>query len=146
MRNCKRELLTALVAKLKLAMPTMTIRTKINDFDISDNSAYPYVYISDLYQLENGPKNYHSYELEVLIQVVYKDQTSLIDLYNSQNSVLGLFEIPESLILTNNFKVQETVLLSSTDTEIKIDTGTLNIGLIRVRYTIEDKGAIVEVD
>lgn len=138
MRNCKREILTALVAELKSAMPDMTVRTKINDFDVSDNSAYPYIYISDLYQLENGPKNYHSYEVEVLIQVVYKDQTSLSDLYDSQNSVLGLFKIPESLILTNNFVVQETVLLNSTDTEIKIDTGTLNIGLIRMRFTIED--------
>lgn len=138
MRNCKKEILTALVSAMKTALTGMTIRTKINDFDMSDNSAYPYIYISDLYQLENGPKNYHGYEIEVLIQIIYKDQTSLNNLYTSQNSVLGLFKIPQSLTLTNNFKVQETVLLSSTDTEIKIDTGTLNIGLIRMRFTIED--------
>lgn len=140
MRNCKSELLTALVAALKTAISGMKVRTKINDFDISDNAAYPYIHISDAYQLENGPKNYHSYELEVLINVVYKDLTDLGALYTAQNSVLGLFNIPESLTLTNNFKVQETVLISSTDTEVKIDTGTLNIGLIRMRFTIEDKG------
>ncbi len=138
MRNCKGELSTALVAALKAAITGMKVRTKLNDFDVSDNTAYPYIHISDVYQNENGPKNYHSYDLEVLINVVYKDITDLGALYTAQNSVLGLFNIPQSLTLTNNFKVQETILVSSTDTEIKTDTGTLNIGLIRIRFTIED--------
>lgn len=143
MRNCKKEILTALIAKLKTAMPTMKVRTKINDFNISDNTAYPYVYVSDLYQTEIGPKNYHAYDVDVLIQIVYKDLTSLGNLYDAQNSVLGLFKIPESLTLTNNFTVQETILLSSTETEIQVDTGTLNIGLIRIKYTVEDKKELV---
>jgi len=138
MRNCKGEVLTALVAAIKAAIPGMKVRIKLNDFDASDNRAYPYIHISDVYQNENGPKNYHSYDLEVLINVVYKDITDLAALYTAQNSVLGLFNIPESLTLTNSFKVQETILVSSTDTEIKTDTGTLNIGLIRIRFTIED--------
>ena len=140
MRNCKKELLTALVASLKTAMPTMIIRTKLNDFDLSDNTAYPYIYISEVYQSQDGPKNWFRYPVECLVQVVYKDVTGLTDLYTSQNSVLGLLTKPETLTLTNNFKVMNTELLSSNDTEIKIDSGTLNIGLIRIRFTIEDKG------
>lgn len=142
MRNCKGELLTALIAALKTAMPTMTVRTKLNDFDTSSNAAYPYIYISDTYQNENGPKNYHAYDVELLIQVVYKDLTDLATLYTSQNSVLGLFNIPKSLTLTNNFEITETVLINSTDSEIKIDTGILNIGLIRMRFSIVDKNDI----
>lgn len=139
MRNCKKELLTALVAKIKTQLPTMTVRTKLNDFDTSDNSAYPYIYIGDVFQSENGAKNFFQYPVEVLIHVVYKDLSSLLALYTSQNAVLGIFTVPECLTLTNDFQVMETTLLSSNDSEIKIDSGTLNIGLIRVNFLILDK-------
>ena len=139
MRNCKKELLTGLVADLKTAMSTMTIRTKLNDFDSSDNSAYPYIYIGNIYQTEVGPKNFYMYEVDLEIQVVYKDQTSLTSLYTTQNSVLGTIDNPKPFTLTNNFEIIETELLNSNDIEIKIDSGTLNIGSIRVKYTIWDK-------
>lgn len=139
MRSCKKEVLTALVTAIKTALPALQVRTKMIDADTSTNAAYPYIYIGDVYQNEIGPKNYHAYDLEALIHVVYKDVTSLSDLYTSQNAVLGLFTVPKSLTLTNNFEVQETILISSNDIEVKIETGTLNIGLIRMRFTIIDK-------
>ena len=139
MRNCKNELLTAFIAKIKTAIPAMTVRTKLNDFDTSDNSAYPYIYIGDVYQTEDGPKNFYRYPVEMLVQIVYKDITDLGDLYTAQNSVLGLLNNPKPFTLTNNFEIIETELLSSNDAEIKIDSGTLNIGLIRIRFNIWDK-------
>lgn len=139
MRNCKKELLTAFIADLKTAMPTMNIRTKLNDFDMSDNSAYPYIYIGDVYQNEDGPKNFYRYPVEMLLQIVYKDQSGLTNLYATQNSVLSTLDNPKPFTLTNNFEIIETELLSSNDTEIKIDSGVLNIGLIRIRFTIWDK-------
>jgi len=139
MRNCKYELLLAFVAALKSALPTMIIRTKLNDFDTSDNSAYPYIYIGEIYQNEDGPKNFYRYPVELLLQVVYKDVSSLVNLYTTQNTVLGLINHPKPFALTNNFEIIETELLSSNDAEIKIDSGTLNIGLIRIRFTIWDK-------
>ena len=139
MRNCKYELLLAFVAALKSALPTMIIRTKLNDFDTSDNLAYPYIYIGEIYQNEDGPKNFYRYPVEMLLQVVYKDVTSLVDLYTTQNTVLGLINHPKPFSLTNNFEIIETELLSSNDAEVKIDSGVLNIGLIRIRFTIWDK-------
>ena len=64
---------------------------------------------------------------------VYKDVSSLVNLYTTQNTVLGLINHPKPFALTNNFEIIETELLSSNDAEIKIDSGTLNIGLIRIR-------------
>lgn len=139
MRNCKTELLTAFIAELKTALPTFTIRTKINDFDTSDDSAYPYIHITEVYQNEDGPKPYYRYPVEMLVQVVYKDITDLGDLYTTQNAVLGTLDNPKPFTLTNDFEIIETELLSSNDTEIQIDSGILNIGLIRVRFTIWDK-------
>jgi len=108
MRNCKKEILTALVSALTTAMPTMIIRTKLNDFDLSDNTAYPYIYLGEVYQTEDGPKNWYRYSVEILIHVVYKDVTSLNDLYTSQNSVLGILNNPKPFTLTNNFEIIET--------------------------------------
>lgn len=138
MKNCKKELLTALVAAIKTALPTMIVRTKLNDFDTSDNTAYPYIYIGDVYQTENGPKPQYFYSVELLIQVVYKDITDLADLYTTQNAVLGIFNNPKPFTLTGNFEIMDNNLINSNDAEVKIDTGTLNIGLIRMNFDIID--------
>lgn len=139
MKNCKSQLLTALVAAIKTALPSFKVRTKLNDFDVSDNSAYPYIYIGDVYQTENGPKDNYFYSVELLIQIVYKDITDLGDLYTTQNAVLGIFNHPKPFSLTGNFEIMENNLINSNDTEVKIDTGTLNIGLIRMNFDILDK-------
>ena len=139
MKSCKKELLTALVAAIKTALPAMTVRTKMIDADTATNAAYPYIYISDVFQTENGPKDQYFYSVELLIQVVYKDVTSLNDLYTTQNAVLGIFNNPKPFSLTGNFEIMENNLVNSNDAEVKIDTGTLNIGLIRMNFDILDK-------
>ena len=139
MRNCKSEILTALVAALKLALPALPVSTKKNWFENDSNTAYPYIYIGEVYQTEDGPKTWYRYNVEMLIHVVYKDVIDLADLYTSQNAVLGLINKPQSLTLTNNFEVINSELLSNNDIELQVDSGILNVGLIRVRYTIEDK-------
>lgn len=139
MRNVKKELLTALVAAIKAALPTIPVTTKRIDSDTSDVTAYPYIYIGDVYQTENGPKPFYIYEIELLIQIVYKNQSSLTDLYATQNIVLGIFNHPKPFSLTGNFEIMENFLVNSNDTEIQSETGTLNVGLIRMRFMIEDK-------
>lgn len=139
MKNCKKELLTALVSAIKTALPTMTVRTKMIDADTATNAAYPYIYISDVFQTENGPKDQYFYSIELLIQIVYKDVTSLNDLYTTQNAVLGIFNNPKPFSLTGNFEIMENNLVNSNDIEVKVETGTLNIGLIRMNFDIVDK-------
>ena len=139
MRTCKTELLTALVVALKLALPALPVSTKKNWFENDSNTAYPYIYIGEVYQTEDGPKNFYRYNVELLIHVVYKDVTDLADLYTSQNAVLGLIKAGKSLTLTNNFEIIDTYLMSSNDIEVQVDSGILNVGLIRVRYDIWDK-------
>lgn len=138
MRNCKKELLTAFVAAIKTAIPTMPVWTKQSDINDSTIAAYPYIYIGDLYQNCGGVKTYDNHELECLVHIVYINQTSLNDLYASQNSVLGILNHPKPFALTNNFEIIETLLLSSNDSEIQNETGNLNIGLIRVKFLIVD--------
>ena len=119
-------------------MPTMPVWTKQSDINNSAVSAYPYIYIGDVYQTEGGVKRYYNYEIECLIHVVYINQTSLSDYYASQNSVLGIINHPKPFALTNNFEIIDTLLLSSNDSEFQNDTGNLNVGLIRLRFMIID--------
>jgi hypothetical protein len=139
MRNCKTEILTALVAALKTALPTISVTTKKNWFEDDSNTAYPYIYIGEVNQTEDGAKNFFRYNVEMLIHVVYKDIIDLGAMYTTQNAVLGLIVPGKSLTLTNNFEIIETQLLSSNDIEVQVDAGILNVGLIRVRYDIWDK-------
>jgi hypothetical protein len=137
MRNCKKELLTALVAAIKTAT-SLPVWTKQSDINTKSVAAYPYIYIGDVYQTEGGVKTYYNYEIECLIHVVYLNQTSLTAMYEKQNSVLGILNKPEVFSLTNNFKIIDALLLSSNDSEFQNDTGNLNVGLIRLRFMIED--------
>lgn len=139
MRNCKTEILTALVAALKTALPALSVTTKKNWFEDDTNTAYPYIYIGEVNQTEDGAKNFYRYNVEMLIHVVYKDVTDLGAMYTTQNSVLGLITAGKSLTLTNNFEIIDTYFLGSNDIEVQVDAGILNVGLIRVRYDIWDK-------
>lgn len=138
MRNCKKELLTALVAAIKTAIPNMPVWTKQSDINTKSVAAYPYIYIGDVYQTEGGVKTYYNYEIECLIHVVYLNQTSLTAMYSTQNSILGIIDEPMPFLLTNQFQIIDTLLLSSNDSEFQNDTGNLNVGLIRLRFMIQD--------
>ena len=130
--------MTALIAKIKTALPTWTVKTKLNDFNTSDNSAYPYIHISDIFQEEGGVKTYYNYTVECLINIVYKDITDLSNLWDTQDTILGIFNHPAPFTLTGNFTIIDTMMIANTDVEVQIDTGKLNIGQIRVRFMIYD--------
>lgn len=133
MRDCRKQLVKGLVTAINNVLSGISVYTIV-----PKNVTYPYIYISDIYQNESGPKTSYFYDYDVLVQVVYKDLTSKTNIYNSVNSILSIINNGTPFTLTDNFKIYSCELLSNNDTQILTDTGILDVGLIRIGFLIED--------
>lgn len=133
MKDIRNILLTALVP----ALATATGRNVYTRMPKAINAVYPYIYISDIYQEEIGPKTSYIYRLDVLIQIIYQDVDSLTGLFADMNNVLSIVNNAVPFALTSPHKVMSCELNNSTTTEFQTETGTQNVGLIRLLFNIE---------
>lgn len=133
MKDIRKTLLTALVPALESAT-SKTVYTRIPK---AANVVYPYIYISDIYQEEVGPKTSYMYRLDVLIQIVYQDADSLTGLFTDMDNILSIVNNAVPFTLTAPHKVMSCELNNSTTTEFQTETGTQNVGLIRLLFNIE---------
>jgi|GEM_PF-2162355 len=135
MRDARKQLVTALIADIKTRIPGAQVYTKV-----PKKKAYPYIWISDIYQDEDGPKNSYQYNYDVLIQVVYKGESDPSDRYDNQNAILGMVDNASGFALTDDFSIMKTSLISNSEsTDLKTDSGILDIGLIRLGFLIQDE-------
>jgi len=133
MKDIRHILLTALVP----ALATATGKTVYTRMPKAIGAVYPYIYISDIYQEEVGPKTSYIYRLDVLIQIIYQDVDSLTGLFTDMNNVLSIVNNGSPFALTAQYKVMSCELNNSTTTEFQTETGTQNVGLIRLLFNIE---------
>lgn len=133
MKDIRNILLTALVP----ALATETGKNVYTRMPKAIGSVYPYIYISDIYQEEVGPKTSYIYRLDVLIQIIYQDVDSLTGLFADMDNVLSIVNNGSPFALTAPHKVMSCELNNSTTTEFQTETGTQNVGLIRLLFNIE---------
>lgn len=134
MKDVRSILLTGLV-------PALATATGLNVYTRIPKAAgvtYPYIYIAEIYQEEFGSKTEYIYDLDVAVQVVYQDTDSLVGLFGKMDSVLSIVKNGVSpFALTSPYSIVECNLNSSTTTEFQTETGTQNVGLIRLNFTIK---------
>lgn len=142
MRDCRYQIVKALITKINEVLPNLEVYTAAPK-PVNNNGVkleYPYIYISDINQDEDGPKAHFYYSYTLLIQVVHKDEASKVDQWSNVGKVVGLINNGEDLDLDDDFEVMDFTLESNTEQEIQTDTGVLSIGLIRCKMNIEDLG------
>ena len=130
MKDLRQILYTALVAKL-VELTGRQVFTKM-----PKERTFPYIFLSDFYQKESGPKDSYHYDVELLIQIRHIGLTSLKPLFDDMDSVMSMITNGSPFALTGGYKIEQCTLISSNDTEILTDTGTENIGLIRINFLI----------
>ena len=134
MRDARKQIVAGLIALINAKISGVTVYTIV-----PKTAAYPYIYISDIYQTDESSKNEKHYDYETLIQVVYKDIVSKVDLWSKMNSVVSIINTRKDLVLTDNFTCEYLHLLQASEEEVLTDTGRLHIGLIRFKIVITDK-------
>lgn len=139
MRDCRKNIVINLIPVIQAKLTGYPVRTKINKPNTGDSISYPYVYISEIYQDEEGSKSFPIYSVDLLIQVVYKDLTDLSDLWDDQNAIASIIQNKRDLTLTDDFELMSIEIGQISETEIETDTGILNIGLVRMILKVEDQ-------
>ena len=130
MKDLRQIVYTALVPKL-VELTGRQVFTKM-----PKERTFPYIFLSDFYQKESGPKDSYQYDVELLIQIRHIGLTSLKPLLDDMDSVMSMITNGSPFALTGVYKIEQCTLISSNDTEILTDTGTENIGLIRINFLI----------
>jgi hypothetical protein len=116
------------------------IVTKISGRTVSTVPAksdqYPYIWLSQPYMIENGPKGRFIYEIEVLIQVIHREQTSLSNFLSDMQKVHEIIN-NGSDITVSGYTVISTELVNTNQT-VELDAiGRLDIGLIRAKFELK---------
>lgn len=129
----------ALVKALKAALDTACDATVYARMPKSTSINYPYIHISDIYNDEVGPKDSFQFNYDTLIQVVYKDQSSLVDFYDEIDKVVSTVNNNVPFALDSPFRIMESTLLSTSTTEYEeADGSVLNVAAIRINFFIEE--------
>ena len=98
---------------------------------------YPYIHISDTYQEEVGDKTKFMYKLDTLIEVVFENITSKVEIWQTMDQVLSIVNNASSFELDSPYKVIRCELNNSTESDFKSETGTQYVGFIRLNIYVE---------
>ena len=134
MKDARTALVTGLYTALTAACNASVYSRMPKAADIN----YPYIQIGDIYDEENGPKDDFFFNYDVLINVVYKDQSSLAAFYADINNVKSTINNNVPFSIGSEFSILESTLISSSSSEFEDGDGAiLNVCAIRVNFYVE---------
>jgi hypothetical protein len=127
--------LEAIITGLRSAIITKIPGRNVLTVPAKDTE-YPYVYLSQPYMYENGPKSSFIYEVEMLLQVIHKDLTSIKPLLDDMQKIHEIIKNGADITVAQ-YKVLAVELINSTQTVELLESGRLDIGLIRINIIVE---------
>jgi hypothetical protein len=138
MRDVRKQLVIGLITAINAKATGLTVYTKIPKGDASNPISYPYIFIAEIFDTEDGPKNKFMYQYEVTLQVVYKDLTSKLDMWTTVDLIKQIINNDSPFTLTDNFKIMEAILIDTDETEDLVDSQDVDTTIIRINFMIED--------
>jgi hypothetical protein len=133
MKDARQALVTGLHTALTAACNASVYSRMPKAADIT----YPYIQIGDIYDEESGPKDQFLFNYDVLINVVYKDQSSLTAFFADINNVKSTVNNNVPFSIGSGFRIIESTLTTASTTEFEDADGTiLNVAAVRVMFYI----------
>ena len=133
MNDPRKQVIKALYA----AIGTATGRTVYAKIPKQATPPYPYVYISDVFMEEEGPKNKYQYKFQILIEVCHKDELNDDSLFNDMADIEGLINNGVPFALESGYNIMDMTLVSAVKTEVLTDSGQVDVGAIRISMRVE---------
>lgn len=133
MKDCRTQLITGLKAAIDAKSTGLTFYTKV-----PKSASFPYIYVSELYDIENGNKKQFMYQYEVTLQVVYKDLTDKTSMWTAVDKIKQVINNDSPFSITGNFKIMEATLIDTDETIDLIDSMEVDTTIIRLNFQIED--------
>lgn len=138
MKDVRKQLSVGLIAAIDAKATGLTVYTKIPKGDSSNPMSYPYIYIAEIFDIEDGPKNGFMYQYEVTLQIVYKDLTSKLAMWTTVDLIKQIINNDSPFTLTDNFVIMEATLISTDETADLIGSQEVDTTIIRINFMIED--------
>jgi len=132
MKDCRTQLITGLITAIG-TKTAIDVYTKV-----PKSIAYPFIYLTDIIDNEDGPKNQFMYSYDVSIEIVYKDLTVKDNLWGTVNDIKGIITNGSPFTLTGGFKIMDMTLIDTTETEDLLNSQEVDTATIRVNFNIED--------
>ena len=139
MKDCRTELVTALIVAINAKATGLTPYTKVPKGDAANPILYPFIYITDISDVENGPKNQFFYDYDLSIEIVYKNLTDKAAMWATVNSIKEIFCNDSPFDLTGGFEIMQALLIDTTETEDLLNSQDVDTTTIRINFQIEDK-------
>jgi hypothetical protein len=138
MRDCRTSLITALITAISGQSTGLTAYTKIPKGDLSNPISYPFFYITNIADVENGPKTQFMYDYELDIEIVYADVTDKSVMWGVADSIKQLFCNGSPFALTGGFSIMQALLVDTVETEDLLNSQEVDTITIRMRFEIQD--------
>jgi hypothetical protein len=122
---------------LYTAIGTATGRTVYTKIPKQPAPMYPYIYISDVFMEEEGTKLSYQYKFQILIEVCHKDTISDDDIFNDMDDIAQLINNSVPFALESGYSIMDMRLVSSMKTEVLTETGSVDVGAIRIVIRVE---------
>ena len=139
MKDCRKELIKALITALKTALGTsIKIYTKVPKGDFSNPVAFPFVYITDIEDSEDGTKSQFIYDYRLTIEIVYSGLSDKAVIWETANKVKGIFNNCVPFALGDDLQIMKTEMTGTSESEDLIGSMEVDVIRVGVNFTIED--------
>ena len=128
--------LQALLTGLRTAILAKLSSARVETVPQKEDTTYPYIWLSQPFMVENGPKGKYIYEIEILIQVIHKDLASLTPLLTQMQGIHEIINNGAAFAVAG-YTMLSAELVNTNQTVEMLDTGRLDIGLIRCKFELK---------
>jgi len=133
MKDCRTSLVTALITAIDTQSTGLTVYTKV-----PKSVSYPYIYITEIIDTEDGPKNIYIYNYDVSLELVYKDLTDKSAMWAAVDLIKQIITNRTPFALTGGFYIMQATLIDTTEAEDLLNSQEVDTTTIRVNFMIED--------
>ena len=133
MKDCRTSLVTALITAIDKQSTGLTVYTKV-----PKSVSYPYIYITEIIDTEDGPKNIYIYNYDVSLELVYKDLTDKSAMWIAVDLIKQIITNRTPFTLTGGFYIMQATLIDTTEAEDLLNSQEVDTTTIRVNFMIED--------
>lgn len=138
MKDVRTQLVTALIVAITAKATGLTAYTKIPKGDSSNPIVFPFIYIADITDTEDGPKNQFMYSYDMDLEIVYSGLTDKAAMWTAVDKIKQIINNNVPFALTGNFSIMEMTLIDTTETEDLLNSIDVDTTTIRVNFLIED--------
>ena len=133
MRDVRTELVTAFITAINAKATGLTVYTKV-----PKGVNYPFIYLTEITDSENGSKQQYMYSYDVTLEVVYANITDKTAMWSTVDKIKQIINNCEPFALTGNFKINAMTLIETIEREDLLDSQDVDVTEIRVNFDIED--------